>query len=216
MTGRFVLALAVLLLATAASADGYERRNLSLTQRRRCRAHGISAPACGPQAGPCDCGAARLQRTVQHQRRNGPPPRRLGRALRGGRIRGAVPRQLPFAGPGQRLRYARASDRSARPRRGCRSGGRLARSAAVRGQATALRVLGWSNGGSSVLWAVGGATSPTHGEWRTAIAFYPGCRVPSESQTWTPRFKPYVLIGSADDWTPPEPCRRLAERNQYC
>jgi dienelactone hydrolase len=22
-----------------------------------------------------------------------------------------------------------------------------------------------------------------------------------------------VLIGSADDWTPPEPCRRLAERN---
>ena len=76
-----------------------------------------------------------------------------------------------------------------------------------------MAVVGWSNGGSSVLWAVGGAHRPASGEWRTAVAFYPGCRVPGESKEWTPRFKPYVLIGSADDWTPPEPCRRLAERN---
>ena len=76
-----------------------------------------------------------------------------------------------------------------------------------------IAVLGWSNGGSSVLWAVGGAHKPETGEWRTAIAFYPGCRVPAESAKWAPRFKPYVLIGSADNWTPPEPCRRLAERD---
>lgn len=76
-----------------------------------------------------------------------------------------------------------------------------------------IAVLGWSNGGSSVLWAIAGANKPKSGEWRVAIAFYPGCRIPSESTEWAPRFKPYVLIGSADDWTPPEPCRRLAERN---
>ena len=76
-----------------------------------------------------------------------------------------------------------------------------------------IAVLGWSNGGSSVLWAVGGAHKPENGDWRTAIAFYPGCRVPAESPKWVPRFKPYVLIGSADNWTPPEPCRKLAERD---
>lgn len=76
-----------------------------------------------------------------------------------------------------------------------------------------IAVLGWSNGGSSVLWAVGGAYKPEAGEWRTAIAFYPGCRVPAKSSKWVPRFKPYVLIGSADNWTPPGPCRQLAERD---
>jgi dienelactone hydrolase len=76
-----------------------------------------------------------------------------------------------------------------------------------------IAVLGWSNGGSSVLWAVGGDHKPENGEWRTAIAFYPGCRVPAESARWVPRFKPYVLIGSADNWTPPAPCRKLAERD---
>ncbi len=78
---------------------------------------------------------------------------------------------------------------------------------------TRIAVLGWSNGGSSVLWAAGGAYKPEAGEWRTAIAFYPGCRVPAESAKWMPRFKPYVLIGSADNWTPPAPCRTLAERD---
>lgn len=76
-----------------------------------------------------------------------------------------------------------------------------------------IAVLGWSNGGSSVLWAVGGAYKPANGDWRAAIAFYPGCRVPLESTKWAPRFKPYVLIGSADNWTPPAPCRKLAERD---
>jgi dienelactone hydrolase len=76
-----------------------------------------------------------------------------------------------------------------------------------------IAVLGWSNGGSSVLWAVGGAYKPERGDWRTAIAFYPGCRVPAESAKWAPRFKPYVLIGTADNWTPPAPCRKLAERD---
>jgi dienelactone hydrolase len=87
----------------------------------------------------------------------------------------------------------------------------LARQAFVDPERIAL--VGWSNGGSSVLWAVGGAHKPTQHEWRVAIAFYPGCRTPSISREWVPRFKPYVLIGSADDWTSPEPCRQLAERN---
>lgn len=75
-----------------------------------------------------------------------------------------------------------------------------------------IAVLGWSHGGSSVLWAAGGRFRPESGEWRAAIAFYPGCRAPAQNAEWAPRLEPYVLIGSADDWTPPEPCRRLAER----
>jgi dienelactone hydrolase len=76
-----------------------------------------------------------------------------------------------------------------------------------------IAVLGWSNGGSTVLWSVSEAYKPKTVEWRTAIAFYPGCRLPSESPNWSPRFKPYVLIGSADNWTPAAPCRTLAERD---
>ncbi len=76
-----------------------------------------------------------------------------------------------------------------------------------------IAVVGWSHGGSSTLWAVGGSIRPKSSEWRAAIAFYPGCRAPERSKDWSPRLEPYVLIGTADDWTPPEPCRRLAERN---
>lgn len=36
--------------------------------------------------------------------------------------------------------------------------------------------------------------------------------MPEQSRAWSPRLVPHVLIGSADDWTPPEPCRKLAER----
>lgn len=77
---------------------------------------------------------------------------------------------------------------------------------------TRLAVLGWSHGGSSTLWyasrqpANGGAAA------RVAIAFYPGCRVPMESKDWQARLPLTILMGGADDWTPPEPCRDLGQR----
>jgi dienelactone hydrolase len=75
-----------------------------------------------------------------------------------------------------------------------------------------IALLGWSNGGSAVLWAVSGDVRPAANDWRVAIAFYPGCRTPSKNVDWTPRVVPHVLIGAADDWTPPAPCRVLKER----
>lgn len=75
-----------------------------------------------------------------------------------------------------------------------------------------IALLGWSNGGSTVLWAVSGRLRPAASDWRVAIAFYPGCRTPSENSNWKPRLVPHVLIGAIDDWTPPAPCRALKER----
>jgi dienelactone hydrolase len=75
-----------------------------------------------------------------------------------------------------------------------------------------IALVGWSNGGSTVLWTVSGSLKPAAHDWRVAIAFYPGCRTPSENRGWKPRVVPNVLIGAADDWTPPAPCRVLKER----
>jgi dienelactone hydrolase len=76
-----------------------------------------------------------------------------------------------------------------------------------------LALLGWSHGGSTVLWAARAGGAPKTAEFKTAIAFYPGCRVPLERETWKPRLQLKILIGSADDWTPPEPCRALAAKH---
>jgi dienelactone hydrolase len=76
-----------------------------------------------------------------------------------------------------------------------------------------LALMGWSNGGSTVLATIdasrkGRAAPP----FRTAIAFYPGCRISAERATYAPSVPLTILIGSADDWTSPEPCRALAAR----
>jgi len=75
-----------------------------------------------------------------------------------------------------------------------------------------IALLGWSNGGSTVLWAVSGQVRPAGSDWRVAIAFYPGCRLPAGSERWKPRLPLHILIGAIDDWTPPEPCRELTDR----
>ena len=72
-----------------------------------------------------------------------------------------------------------------------------------------IALIGWSHGGSTVLWSVRGDGPAAAAKIKTAIAFYPGCRVPSESKTWQARSPLAILIGDADDWTPPESCRVL-------
>ena len=80
-------------------------------------------------------------------------------------------------------------------------------------KADAVSLLGWSNGGSTVLYAVKEkpGSSVLRGFAR-AVAFYPGCRVPAKDAKWQSRVPLLILIGSADDWTPAEPCEALAER----
>lgn len=77
-----------------------------------------------------------------------------------------------------------------------------------------LGLIGWSNGGSTVL----AATNANHPEvaaatWRPshAVAFYPGC-ADEQRRGYRPAAPLLMLLGAADDWTPIGPCRALAER----
>lgn len=77
-------------------------------------------------------------------------------------------------------------------------------------------LLGWSNGGSTVLAsiAVRLPIRPADAErgFRTAVAFYPGCRISLERSWWKPAVPLSIFIGASDDWTPAEPCVELGER----
>jgi dienelactone hydrolase len=80
-----------------------------------------------------------------------------------------------------------------------------------------VMLLGWSHGGSTVLAAVDRAQDlrprDLIHDFRAAVAFYPGCRTALESRRgWSTRTPLLILIGDADDWTPPGPCKQLAAR----
>jgi dienelactone hydrolase len=75
-----------------------------------------------------------------------------------------------------------------------------------------IGLLGWSNGGSTVL----AATNLAHGEVARApvrpalaVAFYPGCEADLK-RGYRPAAPLLMLLGEADDWTPVAPCKALA------
>ncbi len=70
----------------------------------------------------------------------------------------------------------------------------------------AITLMGWSHGGSTVL-----ATADSPG-FAGFVAFYPGCSRALRAPTFAPSAPLLLLIGQADDWTPPAPCRALAGR----
>ena len=72
-------------------------------------------------------------------------------------------------------------------------------------------VMGWSNGGSTVLAAAGEGVMPA-GAVRGFVAFYPGCRLYAERKNWAPSAPMLILMGESDDWTPAAPCHALAAR----
>lgn len=74
-----------------------------------------------------------------------------------------------------------------------------------------VAVLGYSMGGAAVLRiAREGNMSEFDERFRAAVAYYPGCDENPAAMT-APTM---ILIGAADDWTPAEACRELAERLQ--
>ncbi len=75
-----------------------------------------------------------------------------------------------------------------------------------------LGLLGWSNGGSTVLAAINTqhpAVAAAGAKAAFAVAFYPGCDAELKRgfDTRTPLL---MLVGEADDWTPAAPCHELA------
>lgn len=80
-----------------------------------------------------------------------------------------------------------------------------------------LALIGWSNGASTVLRTVAASAKAPTSDFKLAIAFYPGCRPivereASSGKAWATRLPLSILMGGADDWTPPEPCRILGTR----
>jgi dienelactone hydrolase len=78
-----------------------------------------------------------------------------------------------------------------------------------------LALMGWSHGAMAVLWALRPGFLGTPPLFKTAIAFYPGCRQIDRLEDWRPSVPLTLLIGSADDWTRPGPCRALARRTGF-
>ena len=87
----------------------------------------------------------------------------------------------------------------------------LATQASVDAQRLAL--IGWSHGGSTVLRTLRPGFLDNAPKLTLAIAFYPGCTPTAREAGWVPSVPLSILIGAADDWTPPEPCRELAQRH---
>jgi dienelactone hydrolase len=75
-----------------------------------------------------------------------------------------------------------------------------------------IDLLGWSNGGTTVMWTVTGDPPPPPGLFRRFVAFYPGCRTESHDTAWQPSGPLMILVGALDDWTPAGPCRVVAAR----
>lgn len=79
-------------------------------------------------------------------------------------------------------------------------------------RADRLGLIGWSNGGSTVL----AATNRRHRDVARAaaqpafaVAFYPGCEAELK-RGYRPSAPLLLMVGEVDDWTPAEPCRQLA------
>jgi dienelactone hydrolase len=73
-----------------------------------------------------------------------------------------------------------------------------------------IALLGWSNGGIAALWAVRPRLAPKDGkaDFRSAAAFYPGCRRLLNA-AWSTRVPTLVLVGGADDQNPPSECQQM-------
>ena len=78
-----------------------------------------------------------------------------------------------------------------------------------------LGLMGWSHGAMAVLWAVRPGFLGAPPRFKTAIGLYPGCRQIARLDDWQPSIPLAVLIGAADDWTRPGPCRELARRTGF-
>ena len=73
-------------------------------------------------------------------------------------------------------------------------------------------LLGWSNGGGTVLFTANQNPAPPTRLFSRFVAFYPGCRTESQDTAWRPAAPLMILVGALDDWTPADPCRSLAAR----
>jgi dienelactone hydrolase len=75
-----------------------------------------------------------------------------------------------------------------------------------------IALMGWSNGGGTVLYTADQQRDPPPGLFRRFVAFYPGCATEARDPAWRPVAPLLILVGEDDDWTPAAPCHALAAR----
>ena len=78
-----------------------------------------------------------------------------------------------------------------------------------------IHLQGWSNGAMAVLNTVkeGAPGSSARGpEFRSAVAFYPGCIQLVRQPDYRTRVPLLIQAGAADDWTPARHCEALVEK----
>src|SRR4051812_5705554 len=74
-----------------------------------------------------------------------------------------------------------------------------------------IGLVGWANGASAVLWVVRPQLpSKTDPDFRSAVAFYPDCRL-SSGLGWSARVPTLVLIGANDDLSSPPACHQMVD-----
>jgi dienelactone hydrolase len=78
---------------------------------------------------------------------------------------------------------------------------------------TGILLLGWSDGGTTVLASIAKAPDLPAGLILGAVAFYPACARLAKDPEWHNAAPLLILMGAADDWTPPAPCQEFARRN---
>ena len=77
--------------------------------------------------------------------------------------------------------------------------------------ARSVGVMGWSNGGQAAIWTIGDShsgrpASLPEGDFRAALALYPGGCQQALRAKWKTNIPFLMLIGEADDWTGAKPC----------
>jgi dienelactone hydrolase len=75
-----------------------------------------------------------------------------------------------------------------------------------------ISLVGWAEGASALLWAVRPRPPSRRVEpdFRSAIAFYPDCRL-SSGLGWSARVPTLLLIGGGDDISSPAACRQMVD-----
>jgi dienelactone hydrolase len=73
-----------------------------------------------------------------------------------------------------------------------------------------ISLIGWANGAVTALWTVrpGGVKKDGKPDFRSAVAFYPGCRRLRDT-AWSARLPVLILVGAKDDWAPASYCEQM-------
>ncbi len=77
-----------------------------------------------------------------------------------------------------------------------------------------VAVMGWSEGGGTVLRSIGSNAPHKPPGFVAAVAFYPAsCNTTRLGDDWSAQIPLFVLVGAGDVWTPAAPCQEALEHS---